>query len=189
MGLTVTLAGAVATFVVAVAAGLTKTEIEAWAPRAALWVKDFALRPLPRHLRERFAEEWASHLDDMPGPISKLIVAVGFYFASTQIGASHILRRILLRVGLVSCAMSAAFAASLVTGIMNGNRDGHPLLRSAATVRVGSLVVLNTGTAGFDLSVRIMIMSGLLSDEALESLRGIRKDFEGVKVMARRRGR
>jgi lipopolysaccharide/colanic/teichoic acid biosynthesis glycosyltransferase len=47
---------------------------------------------LPEDQRERFAEEWPSHVNEVPGDISKLLVACGFFLASLKMSGrlSHI---------------------------------------------------------------------------------------------------
>ena len=37
---------------------------------------------LPRSQRERFGEEWQSHVDEVPGKVGKLLCCVGFLFAA-----------------------------------------------------------------------------------------------------------
>lgn len=44
---------------------------------------------LPENLRERFAEEWQSHVNDVPGRIGKLCLAVGFLTASYRMEQTY----------------------------------------------------------------------------------------------------
>jgi hypothetical protein len=50
-----------------------------WAIRRLIWT---AVAWLPENQRERFAEEWQSHVNDVPGRIGKLCSAVGFLTAA-----------------------------------------------------------------------------------------------------------
>jgi lipopolysaccharide/colanic/teichoic acid biosynthesis glycosyltransferase len=65
-------------------------EIKAWLP----WVREqlvgIAVKGLPEVFRERYAEEWRSHLDEVPGEITKFVVALGFVKASLRSSASEI---------------------------------------------------------------------------------------------------
>jgi hypothetical protein len=63
-------------------------EFKAWTP----WLIDRlvrrAVRQLPENQRERFSEEWHSHVTEVPGDVGKLIVAFGFLSASWKMGGS-----------------------------------------------------------------------------------------------------
>jgi hypothetical protein len=65
-------------------ARLLGDEIKSWLP----WIVERLLRhaivSLPKDQRERFQEEWHSHLDEIPGEIGKLVVALGFSFAARR---------------------------------------------------------------------------------------------------------
>jgi hypothetical protein len=64
---------------------LLSDDIKEWAP----WITDRlvkrAVRGLPVYCKARLDEEWRSHLDEIPGHIGKLIVAVGFFLANRNI--------------------------------------------------------------------------------------------------------
>jgi lipopolysaccharide/colanic/teichoic acid biosynthesis glycosyltransferase len=59
-------------------------EFKSWAPWIVRHVIDRAVSMLPKDQRERFAEEWRSHVNEIPGDIGKLIVALGFLVASSR---------------------------------------------------------------------------------------------------------
>ncbi len=63
-------------------------EVKAWTPWIASRLTTFAVRRLPEHCRDRYREEWASHLEDIPGNVGKLWVAIGFYTAARKIAAA-----------------------------------------------------------------------------------------------------
>ncbi len=73
-------------FIVSIlAAALSRTvaqEIEAWSPSIIRSLIKLAVGRLPEGQRERFDEEWQSHVSEVPGKIGKLLVAVGFLFAA-----------------------------------------------------------------------------------------------------------
>ena len=56
-------------------------EFKAWTPRLTDWLTQYAVRKLPENQRERFAEEWRSHINDTPGEIGKICVALGLLLA------------------------------------------------------------------------------------------------------------
>jgi hypothetical protein len=60
-------------------------EICAWSPRVITVIVNAAVRLLPHEQRERFAEEWHSYLDEIPGTVGKLIGATGLLVASCRI--------------------------------------------------------------------------------------------------------
>ena len=59
-------------------------EFKAWMPWLISFIIDRAVRMLPESQRERFAEEWRSHVIEIPGDAGKLIVALGFFVASSK---------------------------------------------------------------------------------------------------------
>ncbi|MGA8610701.1 MAG: sugar transferase [Xanthobacteraceae bacterium] len=60
-------------------------EFKAWTPWIIRHIIDCAVRMLPKNRRERFAEEWPSHVNDIPGDIGKLIFALGCVIAALEI--------------------------------------------------------------------------------------------------------
>lgn len=79
---------------------LTSDELRAWCPRWTALLLEYALATLPVARRDRYNEEWASHIAEMPGELSRLAAAVGFVFAARKIVrlARHMtLRQIFLR--------------------------------------------------------------------------------------------
>jgi len=69
-------------------------EFRAWTP----WIVNFLIRlavcRLPKDLHERFYEEWHAHIDEIPGNVGKILLAVEFALASLQMGsAADIVRK------------------------------------------------------------------------------------------------
>src|SRR5258708_685090 len=60
-------------------------EFKAWTPRLLAAVVQCAIRRLPEDQRERYAEEWRSHIDETPGEIGKLIVGLGLLPAARKL--------------------------------------------------------------------------------------------------------
>ncbi len=71
--------------VTALLARVVSEEIAAWSPRLTKYLVRLAVSRLPSHRRQRFAEEWESYLNDLPGQISRLIAAVGLCCAAWKI--------------------------------------------------------------------------------------------------------
>lgn len=57
-------------------------EFKAWTPWFINYLIQSAVRQLPENQRERFSEEWQSHVDEIPGEVGKLCVAFGYLQAS-----------------------------------------------------------------------------------------------------------
>jgi hypothetical protein len=63
-------------------------EFKAWTP---WWLKHLlmiAVSRLPEDERERFSEEWQSHVTQVPGEIGKIMVALGCIIAACKIASS-----------------------------------------------------------------------------------------------------
>jgi hypothetical protein len=59
-------------------------EFKAWTPRLTAWLKQRAVRKLPEGQRERCAEEWGSHINDTPGEVGKIYIALGLLLAPSR---------------------------------------------------------------------------------------------------------
>jgi len=57
-------------------------EIEAWSPFIIRSLIKLAVAWLPENQRERFGEEWHSHVNEVPGNVGKFLSAVGFLLAA-----------------------------------------------------------------------------------------------------------
>ena len=57
---------------------LLADDIKAWIPALTEHLVERAIKKLPGGQHERFAEEWRSHLLDVPGNLTKLVVAISF---------------------------------------------------------------------------------------------------------------
>jgi len=71
-------------FIAALLGKLCADEVKAWLPPVAERITRWAVRCLPKELRQRYSEEWHSHLNDVPGSFAKVWVAFGFLSAATQ---------------------------------------------------------------------------------------------------------
>jgi hypothetical protein len=69
--------------------GAAFAEFQSWAPRLAERLVLFAARWVPTELRQRLHEEWLGHLAEIPGPLSKLFVALGCGLAAVRVRADH----------------------------------------------------------------------------------------------------
>jgi Bacterial sugar transferase len=63
-------------------------EMKAWTPWTIERILRSAVSVLPESERERFEEEWCSHIDEVPGQIGKLYTACGFLLAARKMAAS-----------------------------------------------------------------------------------------------------
>lgn len=73
----------------AVLSRIFAAEVEAWIPSVIRGLINLACSRLPFQYRERFEEEWRSHLDDTPGMLIKLSTAAGFVLAAWKIELSE----------------------------------------------------------------------------------------------------
>ena len=66
-------------------------EVKAWSPWLAARLTRYAVKRLPEADRERYAEEWNSHVADTPGSVGKVCVACGFLFAARKIRSANVM--------------------------------------------------------------------------------------------------
>jgi hypothetical protein len=62
-------------------------ELKAWMPWIIEQIVRRAVSRLPRGQQERLGEEWRSHLNEVPGEIGRVVVALGFIVASRRISS------------------------------------------------------------------------------------------------------
>lgn len=65
---------------------LLSDELLSWSPRLATWLVCRSAKRVPPHLRERLLEEWLADINECPGRISKLFVALDTHRAAYLIG-------------------------------------------------------------------------------------------------------
>jgi lipopolysaccharide/colanic/teichoic acid biosynthesis glycosyltransferase len=73
-----------------VAAALSRVladECKAWMPCLTKWLIRRAIGRLPQDQRERYKEEWQSHIDEMPGEIGRIVTSVGFVLAANKMSS------------------------------------------------------------------------------------------------------
>jgi hypothetical protein len=61
-------------------------DLKAWRPRLTKKIVALAVHKLSHAQRERYAEEWMSYVDEIPGEIGKVLAALGLLWAAAQIG-------------------------------------------------------------------------------------------------------
>jgi hypothetical protein len=135
-----------------VAAALSRLlaeECKAWVPCFTKWLIRLAIAGLPEDQRERYKEEWQSHIDEIPGDICKIVIAVGFVPASKMMSSEMANKRprivnaechIGARVELRGAAIVRANSRGVLTvGIGTSMRASATVLRECA----------NCGKSGF----------------------------------------
>jgi hypothetical protein len=84
-GILLSILGLMAAVLTAVIARLITDDIKEWLPRIKVRLIERAVRKLPVHQRERYAEEWSAFINETPGDLSKVIRAFGLGFAADSI--------------------------------------------------------------------------------------------------------
>lgn len=87
MGLKISLAVFIGGILSSAVARLLAGEIEAWMPWLVERRINKAVARLPEDQRERFGEEWRSHVNEIPGQIAKVVAALGFSFAAWKMAS------------------------------------------------------------------------------------------------------
>jgi hypothetical protein len=62
-------------------------EFKAWSPWLTGRLLKCATKRLPENIRDRYGEEWASHVAETPGELGKLVAACGIIFASFRMSS------------------------------------------------------------------------------------------------------
>jgi hypothetical protein len=101
-------------------------ECKDWMPTFTKWIIRRSIARLPEDHRERFQEEWQSHINEIPGQIGKVVTAVGFVLAAKRMSSETANKR--PRIVNAECHIVARVE-----------------LRGAAIVRANSRGVLTVG--------------------------------------------
>ena len=109
--------------IISILSKLFADEIKAWLPCLAEQVTKAAVRVLPAEQRERYDEEWRSHLEETPAGVVRLWIACGFYLAARRVSHPRwgVTSRIASRVvGLIILALVAPLIGclALILGLM-----------------------------------------------------------------------
>jgi hypothetical protein len=118
--------GIFAALFTAALSGLFAEELRAWIPRMIESTIRHAVDQLRAGQRERYAEEWRSHINQMPGQIGKFAVAVGFLLAARRMASIG-------KLALASESTTSkqvpgppvAFTVSVTLGRLKVHGEGH----------------------------------------------------------------
>lgn len=138
-------------------------ELRAWLPKVALRLTRIAVRILPEDQRERYDEEWRSHLDDAPGALTKLGIACGFLCAAIRVTP----RRRALTEGVLFYAIAVLLLPLI--GVVSGLR----VLNSRRCYSVPLILNLSTRDARITVDripVGLALRFALASPLNLDSL-------------------
>ena len=126
---------------------LVVDDFKAWTPRLVKRLIDHAVGSLPPEQRERYAEEWRSHTNDVPGELGKVFLCLGFLRAARKMVAlnnterttTETLRRVIELVtgAMVGLYLAPAFVAiACVIFLARGGRG--PVFKSEQCVSTGA---------------------------------------------------
>lgn len=117
-------------FLAALLSKLCADEVEAWLPAIADRLTRAAVCRLPEDERERYSEEWRSHLNEVPGALARVWVACGFLSAATQMPS---------RISAFALYLACVPLIALVRGISNLNERGMYTFPLSYLVRIGDM--------------------------------------------------
>jgi len=112
-------------------------EIGAWLPWISDQLTQLAVKRLPEVHQERYLEEWRSHLNEVPGKIGKLAVAVGFVRVAFRSSVREFVIDIIDRTSDVLALFLSAPLLLLVGLIIKLTSSGPVLCRKAMVGRGG----------------------------------------------------
>jgi hypothetical protein len=97
-------------------------EMGAWSPSIIRSLIKFAVGRLPENQRERFEEEWQSHVNEVPGQVGKILVAVGFSMAAYDVALNDRRNQMLeTQVRLLAQIVDADSAAARVLNLIQND--------------------------------------------------------------------
>lgn len=195
-----TLAG----ILLAILIAIVMDEFFSWAPRLSHWLVRRSASSMPKHLADRYSEEWSAHLNGIPGRTSALIFAIGTIKAGASISHYFCLpnvphwKMVLLRFWDVVLSFSTLvlqFPLLLVIAIAIKVEEGWKAPIMCAQTRVGQhgrnfrllkFRTLNDAELGFDLTgedIRVTRVGRILRRLRLDELPQLLNILRGDMAM------
>jgi hypothetical protein len=178
----------VLSILIAALSRILAADIEAWSPSIVCGLIKLAIGRLPKRYRDRYEEEWQSHVNELPGTFAKLITAAGLLPAAYRIALSRWGSNE-LETWLQKVAQLEEMQLEVI-GIANALRDDAILYSHESTRSLAQNIIV-TANGQLDLLSRqrttISGLSGLLSPWPLafamkvrfrKEIRGIREGLE-----------
>lgn len=167
-------------------------EAKAWMPRLTDLLIEAAARRLPDGDRERYREEWRSHVLEVPGDVSKLVAAAGFIVAARQIraisapavGAKLTVRALEVAVGVT---LLPSLAPLLLLVALVVRRDGGPIFTREPLPGSEKLGLLQFRTKGKDGATSDL--GRVLETSSLHSVPGVIDLIRGRASLNRATGK
>jgi hypothetical protein len=97
----------------ALTASVLKDELVAWLPSLRHVLLKMAVKVAPARYRARLEEEWAAHIEDIPGELAKLVVAADLTRSAALLTLRDGIQINLLSLWPVSAACAAVMIALL----------------------------------------------------------------------------
>jgi len=130
----------VVSILTAVLSRILAEEMSAWIPSITRLLINFAVGRLPESKRERFVEEWQSHVNEVPGQVGKVLVAFGFLFAAYHVALNDRRNQYReLRAHFLTQVDEALFTSTTLMNLMS-NEEFASLERVALGNEVRSLL-------------------------------------------------
>lgn len=119
-------------------------EFKAWTPWLIKRLVMRAIARLPEDQRERFGEEWRSHINEIPGEIGKIVVALGLLSAARNMSSILKARRERIPLGdILKRAVDVVFGTTVL------------VFYAPAFVLVSALIRLDSSGPVFQVEERI----------------------------------
>ena len=143
------LGGVLGTIFVAFVSRQLNDEFKAWTPRLIDNIIQRAVHRLPENERNRYDEEWRSHIDETPGEVWKLKIALGFLQASWKISrgladdASYFVAKRAFDIAFSAVAFFAILPPfAFITFLIKQHSDGPVISRTVVVGQKAKLIAL-----------------------------------------------
>lgn len=117
-------------------------EFKAWMPWIVGRLVGRAVRKLPDEQRNRYAEEWFAHIDEIPGEIGKLIAALGVLSASRSMSTGVTLTKRAANALLTAPLIAIELPVFVIVAMLIKLDDGGPIFVKRAAKGVNGRTVL-----------------------------------------------
>ena len=102
-------------------------EFKAWTPWIIGRLVKRAVRKLPEDCRDRFEEEWLSHIHETPGEVGKLTAALGFLFAARRMSSPVIIPERIFDILFALPSLIMLAPVCLLSAMAIKLEDGGPI--------------------------------------------------------------
>jgi hypothetical protein len=150
-------------------------EFKAWTPWVTKLLIRRAVRKLPDEQKDRYEEEWLSHVNEIPGEVGKLVAAFGLFPATRRMSARGTALKYAFDILASTFCLISCVPTFLIIAVLIKLEDGGPVLvtESRRGLNGRTILVLKFRTADLGTPTQPTRVGSRLHMLKLDALPGL----------------